>query len=314
MAQKNILIGIFIGISIMVTLFLYQSPTLISSSDRLLAVCTTSIVADAVTNVGGTRVQVYTLMGPDVDPHTYHARESDVQKLISASIIFYNGLHLEGKMGLLLNRISQKIPVCAVTDGIDHALLRQSNFEGAYDPHVWFDVSLWIMCVQHIRDCLIKIDQVHASEYYENTDIYIQKLQALDKYIRERIAELPIEKRVLITAHDAFSYFGRAYGFKIISLQGISTDSEVGTRDVIRVIDYIVQHDVPAIFVEASIPQRNIEAVRYGVAAHGKNVILGPTLYSDALGKEGTVESTYLGMVRSVIDNIVTTLQRKVAP
>jgi len=278
---------------------------------KLSVVCTTGIVADAVKNVGGDLVDVYALMGPGVDPHVYHARESDVQRLVSADIIFYNGLHLEGKMGQLFDRMSQQVPVCAVTDGIDRSLLRQSQFAGAYDPHVWFDVTLWMDCVKKIRDCLIHRDPVHTKEYSKNTELFLKKLQELDASIREKVALLPKNHRVLITAHDAFSYFGRAYGFDIISLQGISTDSEVGVGDIMRVVDYIVAHGVPAIFVEASIPQRNVEAVQNAVRAQGKKVILGPTLYADALGEVGTIQETYLGMVRSVVESIVATLQGK---
>lgn len=288
---------------------LHKSPRTAQRSDKLLIVCTTGIVADAVKNVGGDVVDVYALMRPGVDPHTYHARESDVQRLISADIIFYNGLHLEGKMGLLLDRMSARIRVCAVSDGIDPSLLRQSQFEGSYDPHIWFDVTLWMACVKKIRDCLSEYDPAHAVYYENNAQVFLKKLQELDAYIRHRVASLPAQRRVLITAHDAFSYFGRAYGFEIVSLQGISTDSEVGTHDVMRVVEYIVTHNIPAIFVEASIPQRNIEAVQNAVEAQGKQVILGPTLYADALGNPGTVQETYLGMVRSVVDTIVDTLQ-----
>ncbi len=278
---------------------------------KLLAVATTGIVADAVKHVAGDRAEVVALMGPGVDPHLYHARESDVQRLADADIIFYNGLHLEGKMGQIFERMAQQKKVCAVSHGIDRSLLRASEFQDAYDPHVWFDVTLWMKCVEQIRDCFIQYDPAHEQEYRYNADRYLQELSELDTYIRLRVAQLPEKRRVLITAHDAFSYFGRAYGFTIVSLQGISTDSEIGVGDVTRVVDYIIAHDIPALFAEASLPKSNVAAVQQAVRAHGKEVGIGPELYSDTLGEPGTVQETYVGMVRSVVDRIVDALQGK---
>jgi manganese/zinc/iron transport system substrate-binding protein len=176
---------------------------------------------------------------------------------------------------------------------------------------VWFDITLWMKCVEQIRDCFIRHDPAHAQEYRHNADVYLQELNDLDTYIRLRVAQLPEKRRVLITAHDAFSYFGRAYGFTIVSLQGISTDSEIGVGDVTRVVDYIIAHDIPALFAEASLPKSNVAAVQQAVRAHGKEVGIGPELYSDTLGEPGTVQETYVGMVRSVVDRIVDALQGK---
>lgn len=304
-------VSIFFAFMTVLAFFLYRTQHAEKVRGKLSIVCTTGMIADAIKNVGGDLVDVHALMGPGVDPHVYHARESDVQRLASADIIFYNGLHLEGKMGQIFNRMRSRIPVCAVTDGIDRSQLRKSGFEDTYDPHVWFDITLWMECVKKIRDCLREYDPIHDQEYTHNAQTYLKKMEELDIYIRDRVKVLPENHKVLITAHDAFSYFGRAYGFEIVSLQGISTDSEVGTGDVMRVVNYIVKNGVPAIFVEASIPQRNIEAVQNAVRAQSKEVILGPTLYSDSLGESGTIQETYLGMVRSVVESIVATLQGK---
>lgn len=307
-------LGVVLGIISLfaVTLF-FVSRKAVGPRDRskLFVVATTGIVADAVKNVAGDRADVVALMGPGVDPHLYHARESDVQRLADADIIFYNGLHLEGKMGQLFERMAKHKTICAVSDGIARKLLRPSQFEQAYDPHVWFDVALWARCVEQIRDCFIAYDPKHEAHYRTSADNFLKELFELDEYIKIRVAQLPKEKRVLITAHDAFSYFGKAYGFTIVSLQGISTDSEIGVGDVTRVVNYIVQHDIPALFAEASLPKSNVAAVQQAVRAQGKEVGIGPELYSDTLGEPGTLQETYVGMVRSVVDRIVDALQGK---
>lgn len=296
------LIGLFI--------FLRRVP-LEHGRSKLFVVCTTGIVADAVKRVAGNQAEVVALMGPGVDPHLYHARESDVQRLASADIIFYNGLHLEGKMGQLFERMAKQKRICAVSDGIDRSLLRASEFQDAYDPHVWFDVALWMRCVEKIRDCFVEYDPAHAQEYQHNTDVFLKELSELEAYIRLRVAQVPEQQRVLITAHDAFSYFGDAYGFAVVSLQGISTDSEVGVNDVTRVVKYIITHNIPALFAEASVSKSSVAAVQQAVRAHGKEVGIGPNLYSDTLGEPGTIQETYVGMVRSVVDRIVDALQGK---
>ena len=292
---------------------LHQKPVSLASH-KLSIVCTTGIIADAVKRVGGEAVDVEALMGPGVDPHLYHARESDVQRLAEADIIFYNGLHLEGKMGQLLEWMGERVPTYAVSSVINPSELRSSGFIKAYDPHIWFDIQLWMKVVEGIRDVLIKRDPGHAQLYRTNAENFLQELAALDAYTHKRIAEIPEKSRILITAHDAFSYFGRAYGLKIISLQGISTDSEVGVHDVMRVVEYIVNNDVPAIFAEASLPRRTIDAVVQAVEVRGKTVALGPELYSDTLGEPGTLQESYLGMVRSVVDRIVDALRGVATP
>lgn len=315
MKRVGIVFLIF-GVIVLGAIFLMRQAPRVDRGSKLFVVATTGIVADAVKRVAGDRAEVVALMGPGVDPHLYHARESDVQRLADADIIFYNGLHLEGKMGQIFERMhmprmAQQKKVCAVSDGIDRALLRASEYQGAYDPHVWFDVTLWMKCVEQIRDCFIQHDPAHQQAYRHNAEVYMQELSGLDTYIRLRVAQLPEKRRVLITAHDAFSYFGRAYGFTIVSLQGISTDSEIGVGDVTRVVNYIISNDIPALFAEASLPQSNVAAVQQAVRAHGKVVGIGPELYSDTLGEPGTIQETYVGMVRSVVDRIVDALQGK---
>ncbi|RMG64216.1 MAG: manganese transporter, partial [Calditrichaeota bacterium] len=212
------------------------------------------MIADAVKHVGGARVSVTALMGPGVDPHLYKASEGDVARLARADLIFYNGLHLEGKMVEIFEQMKRRKPTFAVADGVDPGrLIHSEKFASSHDPHIWFDVRIWQPVVMYIRDVLARLDPKHAEIYRENAAAYLQELEALDRYVRSRIAEIPPQRRVLITAHDAFEYFGRAYGLEVHGLQGISTASEAGTADVQRLADFIVQRKIPAVFVETSV-------------------------------------------------------------
>lgn len=280
---------------------------------RTIRVVTTiGMIADAVEHVGGDRVVVDGLMGPGVDPHLYKASEGDVLRVASADVVFYGGLHLEGRMGKLFDRLQGRILAVAVTDGIprERLLEWEEEAEGEYDPHVWFDVSLWMLAVERIRDTLIEIDPTHAGIYQSNAARYLDELRELDRYVHDRAAEIPIEQRVLITAHDAFNYFGRAYGFKVRGLQGISTATETSTADVQDLAQFITKRRIAAVFVESSVPLRNLEAVQAAVRARGFRVDVGGELFSDAMGDPGTPEGTYLGMVRHNIDTIVDALKR----
>ena len=308
---KKIVIGAITSLLFLLfgTYLIFRTGEQSSKKPLLSIACTTGIVADAVKRVAGEHAEVQALMGPGVDPHLYHARESDINRLDAADIIFYNGLHLEGKMGQILEQMGRSRAVVAVSDGIDPSLLRASQFAGAYDPHVWFDVALWMKCVEKIRDVLMLQDPEHSEAYQNNAAQFLKELAELDAYIRQRVEEVPRSQRVLITAHDAFSYFGRAYGFTIVSLQGISTDSEVGTGDVTRVVNYIVNHDIPVIFAEASLPKRAVDAVQQAIQFKGKKVEVGQELYSDTLGQSGTLQESYLGMVRWVVDTMVDALR-----
>ena len=273
-------------------------------------VTTTGMIADIAKNVGGDRVQVTALMGPGVDPHLYKASEGDVQRLQEADVIFYNGLHLEAQMGSVLERLNEfGIKTVAVTDQIDRSLLQSPpEFQGNYDPHVWFDVTLWMRAVEQTRDTLVELDPDSAAKYESNAEAFLGELQDLHQYVLDQANTVPAEKRIVITAHDAFNYFGRAYGFEVRGLQGISTEAQAGTADVQTLADFIVEKQIPAIFVESSVPQRNVEAVQAAVQAQGFEVTIGGSLYSDAMGGEGTPEGTYIGMVRHNIDTIVTAL------
>ncbi|HEU5102962.1 MAG TPA: zinc ABC transporter substrate-binding protein [Roseiflexaceae bacterium] len=280
------------------------------SQRPILVVTTIGMITDIVKNVGGERVRVIGLMGPGVDPHLYKASEGDVTRLAEADVVFYGGLHLEAKMAEVFERMQGRVTTVAVTDKIDRALLlAPPEFEGAYDPHVWFDVRFWMQAVESVRDTLVQLDPVNAGRYESNTRTYLAELQALHEYVTARAASVPPEQRVLITAHDAFNYFGRAYGFEVRGLQGISTATEAGTADVQGLAAFIAERKIRAIFVESSVPQRTIEAVQAAVRARGFDVQIGGQLFSDAMGNPGTPEGTYIGMVRYNIDTIVGALK-----
>ncbi len=276
---------------------------------RLRVVATTGQVADAAARVGGERVRVTALMGPGIDPHLYVASEGDVSRLQQADLIFYNGLFLEAQLAQVLAQIGQRKPVLAVAEAIEPArLLAWDEYEDQFDPHVWFDVTLWIEAVHAIRDAYIAADPEHAESYRANAAAYVQELAALHEELLALAATVPAERRVLITAHDAFHYFGRAYGFEVHGLQGISTASEAGAADVRELAEFIVARRIPAIFVETSVPVRTIEALQAAVAARGFQVAIGGELYSDALGDADSPGGTYIGMMRHNMTTIVAAL------
>ncbi|MBX3038413.1 MAG: zinc ABC transporter substrate-binding protein [Anaerolineales bacterium] len=284
-----------------------------NTSGKLNVVTTTGMIGDIVKNVGGDYVEVISLMGPGVDPHLYKASEGDVQRLQNANLIFYNGLHLEAQMGEVIEKMNEfGIKTVAVTDLIDRSLLNASpTYPDQFDPHVWFDVSLWMKAVEQVRETLVEIDPTHKSEYEANAEAYLNQLAELHQYVLTQAETIPSEKRVLITAHDAFNYFGEAYGFEVRGLQGISTEAQAGTADVQALVSFIVERQIPAIFVESSVPQRNIEAVQAAVQDQGFNVVIGGSLFSDAMGTAGTFEGTYIGMVTHNIDTIVNALNEE---
>lgn len=273
-------------------------------------VATTGMIGDVVENVGGERVSVATLMGPGVDPHLYAASEGDVTRLREADIVFYNGLHLEAQMANVLDRMGESgSRTVAVADAISQdSLLAPPEFEGFYDPHVWFDVSMWMQTVEVVRDALSELDPESSDIYEQNADVYLAQLQELHDYVLQQAARVPEQQRVLVTAHDAFNYFGQAYGFEVRGLQGISTASEASTADVQDLARFIAEREIPAVFIESSVPQRNIEAVQAAVRAQGAEVSIGGELFSDAMGSADSPEGTYVGMVRHNIDTIVSAL------
>jgi manganese/zinc/iron transport system substrate-binding protein len=280
---------------------------------KVQVVATTSIIADAAREVGGIRVDVTGLMGPGIDPHLYKASEGDVQRLAGARLVLYNGLHLEAKMADVLERMRGSVRTVAVADAIPKdRLLAPPEFGGAWDPHVWHDPGLWRLAVERVRDALIATDSAGATIYTGNAERYLARLDSLDAWVRAETARVPEEVRVLVTAHDAFNYFGRAYGVEVRGLQGISTATEAGTADVRTLADFIAERRIPAVFVESSIPRRTIEAVQAAVRARGHDVAIGGQLFSDALGDAGTPAGTYEGMIRHNVSTLVGALLREV--
>lgn len=285
------------------------SPTL-ANAQTINVVCTIGQIADVAKNVGGNKIQVTGLMGAGVDPHLYKASESDVRKLSSAQIIFYNGLNLEAKLGKILVQMKRNKTIVAVGESVPEDLLLDSvDYAGHPDPHIWFNVEHWIRVSETIRDTLIEFDSENTAVYQENTEIYIAKLRNLHTYVHEESLSIPKEQRVLVTAHDAFRYFGNTYDFQVMGLQGISTESQAGTKDVAELADFIAKRKIKAIFVESSVPERNIIAVQEAVKARDWNVQIGGELFSDAMGDEGTFEGTYIGMVTHNINTIVNALK-----
>lgn len=281
-----------------------------SNPNTITVVTTIGQITDITEVVGGEHVTVTGLMGPGVDPHLYVASASDVDKLQNADIIFYNGLFLEAQMESVLEQLAERKTVVAVSVGIDRAeLLASPIYEDEFDPHIWFDVTLWMQAVAQVRDTLAEYDPEHAADYEANAAAYLLELELLHEYVLEQSQTIPEAQRVLITAHDAFNYFGRAYDFEVMGLQGISTASEASTADVQELADFIATNQIPAIFVESSVPVRTIEAVQAAVQAKGFDVQIGGQLFSDAMGNADTPEGTYLGMVRYNIDTIAAALR-----
>ena len=286
-----------------------------ATSDKIRVVATIGMITDVVKNVGGEKVEVVGMMSAGVDPHLYKPTAKDIQSLNSAQIIFYNGLHLEAKLGDVLDKMTGDIKAIAVTDDINKALLLSSqDYEGQYDPHLWFDVTLWMKVVQKVRDSLTELDSDNEIAYQDNAERYLTQLTELHQYVMTQAERVTTEQRVIVTAHDAFNYFGKAYGFEVRGLQGISTVSEAAISDVQELATFIAERRIPAIFVESSVPSRSLEAVKAAVKSKGFNVQIGGELFSDAMGDEGTPEGTYIGMVKHNIDTIVRALTGETTP
>lgn len=271
-------------------------------------VCTVGMITDLVSHVAGPRATVEGIIGEGVDPHLYKPTRADVVALDGADIVFYNGLLLEGKMTDVLVRVAGagKL-VQAVTEGIlddsDYLLAKDDGSEST-DPHVWMDVQGWLAGLALIADTLSEYDPQGASEYASNAAAYAAELKALEAYAQEVMATIPESQRVLITAHDAFQYFGRAYGIEVRGIQGVSTESEAGVRDLEKLIEFIVERKIPSVFVESSVADKNVRALVEGAKARGHDVKIGGELFSDAMGKAGTYEGSYIGMM----DHNVTTI------
>ncbi|HUH46015.1 MAG TPA: zinc ABC transporter substrate-binding protein [Arenibacter sp.] len=278
---------------------------------KLKVVTTTSMLTDLLQQIGGDAIQVEGLMGSGVDPHLYKASEGDVNKLYTADIVFYSGLHLEGKLVDIFEKMErQHKKTVALAEILDKdELLSSEYFASSYDPHIWFNVQFWKKIAQYATEKLQEADPGNADLFATNSKRYLQELDALENEIRETIGTLPREKRILVTAHDAFNYFGEAYGFQVLGLQGISTATEAGVQDVQKLSEFIIQNKVKSIFIETSVPRRTIEALQAAVVSKGHAITIGGSLYSDALGTKGTVEGTYIGMFKHNVNTIVEALK-----
>ncbi len=269
--------------------------------------CTTGMVTDIVRQIAGDKAVVEGIIGEGVDPHLYTATRGDVAKLLQADIVFYSGLMLEGKMADALIKVGRKRPVYAVTELVDETLLLEPpEFKGHFDPHLWMDVTLWKKCTEMVARTLSEFDSAHADHYQQNYQRYAAKLDKLHHYAKEVLATIPPKGRIMVTAHDAFNYLGRRYGLEVRGIQGISTESQAGIEDINQLVQLLVDRKIQAVFKETSVSEKNVTALVEGAQSRGHEVVIGGSLFSDAMGKPGTYEGTYIGM----IDHNVTTITR----
>lgn len=276
-------------------------------------VCTTGQIADTVRQVGGEHIQVTALMGPGVDPHLYRALPQDINALKTADVIFYNGMHLEGRMADVLVGMARRRPTFAVTEKLqaegDERLREPPEFEGHYDPHVWHDALLWCECVRYIAGQLAAFDPSNAGSYQQNAESYIAELAKLHEETLAQIASIPASRRVMVTAHDAFGYFGAAYGIEVYGLKGISTEDEVSLTRTEEIVAMLVNRKIPAVFVESAVAPRVVEALIEPCKDQGHDVRIGGELYADALGPAGSAATTYIGMFRANVQTVVDALR-----
>jgi len=278
-----------------------------TAQDRLDVVATTGMIADAARNVGGDLVEVKALMGPGVDPHAFRQTRTDIAAMASADLVLWNGLYLEAQMEEFLLELGETRPVAAVAEAVPgNLLIGSEDYEGRFDPHVWMNPNLWSRVVVEIRDRLSEVHPEGAETFAANAESYLSDLADLARYTTEVLSSVPVESRVVLSAHDAFNYFGNAYGFEVVGIQGISTESEAGLRRIGELVDLLVERDIRAVFVETSVSDRNVRALIEGAAAEGHEVIVGGELFSDAMGEPSTYEGTYIGM----IDHNATTIAR----
>ncbi|MEX1119496.1 MAG: zinc ABC transporter substrate-binding protein [Terrimicrobiaceae bacterium] len=297
--------------ALLLTPLLLLSGSPVIQAAEVSAVATTAMIGDLVSRIGGDGVKVSTLMGPGVDPHLYKPTAADAAKLSKADVIFYNGLMLEGRMADLFARISRGgKKVYAVTESVEESrLLEPPGFEGHYDPHVWMDVSLWAQTIPTIVQGLSEAAPEKADTFRRNAEALQASLVALDGWCKDQVASLPETSRILVTSHDAYNYFGKAYGFQVVGLQGVSTVSEAALADMASLVDFIKSTGVKAIFVESSVNPSAINRV-----AADARVKVGGELYSDAMGqpgeqKDGFDTGTYEGMIRYNMTTIVNALK-----
>lgn len=287
------------------TVFALALPAV--AQDRLTVVATTGMIADAARQVGGDLVDVTALMGSGIDPHAYRQTRSDIVATAQADLVLWNGLYLEAQLEEFLLELGETRPVFALAEAIPQTqLIGSEDYEGRFDPHVWMNPNLWSRVVLAARDAMIAVAPDHTDAFTANARAHLEDLSALAVYAQSVLASIPAEARVLLTAHDAFNYFGAAYGFEVVGIQGISTESEAGLSRIAELVDMLVARDIRAVFVESSVSDRNIRALIEGASARGHTVVIGGELFSDAMGAPGSYEGTYLGM----IDHNVTTIAR----
>ena len=270
-------------------------------------VATTTIVADLVRQVAGDRVRVDCLLAPGIDPHSYKATPRDAERLLEADLVVASGLHLEGRLAALLERLGERVPLLAVADRLPATRLLEAD-AGIPDPHVWFDAGLWSLAPAEVARALAGIDPAGGEHYRGRAEAYAARLVSLDAQVRGRIASIPEARRVLVTAHDAFRYFGRAYGIEVIGVQGTNTTAEAGLGDINRLVELVVERQIPAVFVETSVADRNVAALVEGAAARGHRLGLGGRLHSDSLGDPGTEAATLEGALSANVETIVAAL------
>lgn len=300
-----------ISILIIFALLISCKPTEKEENGKLHIVTTTTMITDLVKQIGGDFVEVKGLMGAGVDPHLFKASEGDVSKLVNADVVIYNGLHLEGKLEDVFEKMRhQDKKIIAVSDVIDRSeLIGSEYFASNYDPHIWFDLNHWEKITSYVSTQLSAIDTANAAAFQTNSIDYLKRLKTLKIAVKTALSNLPIEKRILVTAHDAFNYFGQVFDFKVVGLQGLSTATEAGVQDVQKMASFIIENNIKAIFVESSVPKRTVEALQASVQSKGHEVVIGGTLFSDALGSAGTEEGTYTGMYIYNVNTIVNALK-----
>ncbi|WP_245629496.1 metal ABC transporter solute-binding protein, Zn/Mn family [Kiloniella spongiae] len=287
----------FITKTILAAVILIASGHL-ARADKPIIVTTIAQIADAVSHIVGDKMEVDSLMGEGVDPHTYRMNRYDVAALTKADIVLYNGLYLEAQMEDALERMATKKPVVPLAETINKSLLLTSqDYEDKNDPHVWMDVRKWMAVTNQALNVIKKFDPANADFYDKNTAEYLIKLEQLNGYVETVLSSVPENERVVISAHDAFNYFGKAYDFEVVGIQGLSTASEAGLKKIENLVDLIVTRKIRAVFVESSVADRNVKALIEGAEARGHNITIGGTLFSDAMGPAGTYEGTYIGML-----------------
>lgn len=305
--MKFIPLKLWVLLFLMVVLMLtacnsYEKSSSLSQDSKIKVVTTIAQIGEPLSVIGGDRVDVKSLMGPSVDPHLYNATHGDITTLEQSDLVFYSGLHLEANMVEIFDEMSKTKPVLAIGETIDEELLLYDE-QGVVDPHIWFDLELWQQALEAAVEELKKFSPDDSEYFEQNKRNYFAQLEQL-KQEAEKLADIPDEKRVLVTAHDAFGYFGKMHNIDVVGLQGLSTDGEIGVSDIQKTIDLITEHDVPAVFIESSVNANSIQAVIEGAKNNGVEVALGGELFSDAMGKAGTEEGTYLGMYRHNVDTI----------